>query len=74
MCLHPGRLTIEYLRGRKGVYVLPLRLYLMTSIVFFLLFKLVMATLHAVYGSAWWKAVLKGLAVGAANAEGRNLC
>jgi Protein of unknown function (DUF3667) len=42
LLLHPGRLTIEYLRGRKRLYVLPLRLYLTTSIVFFLLFKLAM--------------------------------
>jgi hypothetical protein len=40
LVFHPGRLTIEYLRGRKLAYVLPLRLYLTVSIVFFLLLKL----------------------------------
>lgn len=43
LVLHPGRLTIEYLRGRKRKYVLPLRLYLTTSVVFFLLLKLAAA-------------------------------
>lgn len=33
---HPGRLTQEYLRGRRVRYVPPLRLYLMSSLVFFL--------------------------------------
>jgi hypothetical protein len=41
LVLHPGRLTLEYVRGRKRSYVLPLRLYLTTSVVFFLLLKLV---------------------------------
>jgi hypothetical protein len=36
----PGRLTIEYLRGRKRKYVLLLRLYLTVSVVFFLLLRL----------------------------------
>lgn len=40
LVLHPGRLSIEYLRGRKLAYVLPLRLYLTVSVVFFLLLKL----------------------------------
>lgn len=40
LVLHPGRLTIEYLRGRKLAYVLPLRLYLTISVVFFLLLQL----------------------------------
>ena len=43
LVLHPGRLTIEYLRGRKRKYVLPLRLYLTLSIVFFLLLRLATA-------------------------------
>jgi hypothetical protein len=43
LVLHPGRLTIEYLRGRKLAYVLPLRLYLTISIVFFLTLKLASA-------------------------------
>ena len=41
LVLHPGRLTVEYIRGRKRAYVLPLRLYLTTSVVFFLVLKLV---------------------------------
>jgi hypothetical protein len=40
LVLHPGRLTIEYLEGRKRKYVLPLRLYLTVSVVFFLLLRL----------------------------------
>jgi hypothetical protein len=43
LALRPGRLTIEYLRGRKRKYVLPLRLYLTVSVVFFLLLRLVAA-------------------------------
>jgi hypothetical protein len=44
LVFHPGRLTIDYLRGRKLAYVLPFRLYLTVSIVFFLLLKLVAAS------------------------------
>lgn len=40
LVLHPGRLTVEYVRGRKRAYVLPLRLYLTVSLVFFLVLKL----------------------------------
>ena len=43
LVLHPGRLTIDYLRGRKLAYVLPLRLYLTVSVVFFLLLKIAAA-------------------------------
>jgi len=39
LLLHPGRLTSEYLAGRRRRYVLPLRLYLTASFVFFLLVK-----------------------------------
>jgi hypothetical protein len=35
----PGRLTCEYLAGRRVRYVQPLRLYLTLSIIFFALFK-----------------------------------
>jgi hypothetical protein len=37
----PGELTREYLRGRKQRYVLPLRLYLTASFIFFVLVKFV---------------------------------
>ena len=37
----PGRLTLEYFAGRRRQYVLPLRLYLTASIVFFLASRLV---------------------------------
>jgi hypothetical protein len=40
LLLHPGRLTREYLAGRRSRFVLPLRLYLSTSFVFFLALKL----------------------------------
>jgi len=36
----PGRLTREYLEGRRRRYVLPLRLYLTASFLFFLVLKL----------------------------------
>jgi hypothetical protein len=42
----PGNLTLEYLRGRKLAYVLPLRLYLTISIVFFLALKLEASALN----------------------------
>jgi hypothetical protein len=35
----PGRLTLEYLQGKRVRYVLPLRLYLTFSLIFFALFK-----------------------------------
>lgn len=37
----PGVLTMEYLRGRRGRYVLPLRLFLTASFLFFLVFKII---------------------------------
>ncbi len=37
----PGELTREYLRGRKQRYVLPLRLYLTASFIFFVLVKII---------------------------------
>jgi hypothetical protein len=37
----PGRLTREYLDGRRRRYVLPLRLYLTTSFIFFVVLKFV---------------------------------
>jgi hypothetical protein len=38
----PGRLTNEYFAGRRRQYVLPLRLYLTASVVFFLVAKVLM--------------------------------
>jgi hypothetical protein len=40
LLFRPGRLTAEYLAGRRRRYVLPLRLYLSASFVFFLVVKL----------------------------------
>lgn len=40
LLLKPGRLTREYFAGRRRRYVLPLRLYLSASFVFFILVKL----------------------------------
>ncbi len=37
----PGELTREYLQGRKQRYVLPLRLYLTASFIFFILIKVI---------------------------------
>jgi hypothetical protein len=45
----PGKLTREYLDGRRRHYVLPLRLYLTASFLFFLVLKLTAAgSLHGV--------------------------
>lgn len=41
LLLAPGRLTRDYLDGKRRRYVAPLRLYLSVSLVFFLAFKLV---------------------------------
>ena len=53
LLFHPGRLTVEYLRGRRLAYVLPLRLYLTVSVVFFLALRIVTAPateqLHAAF-------------------------
>jgi hypothetical protein len=35
----PGRLTRDYLEGKRARYVLPLRLYLTLSVIFFAMFK-----------------------------------
>ena len=43
----PGRLTREYLDGRRRRYVLPLRLYLTCSFLFFLVLKLLPAAAPA---------------------------
>ena len=40
--VRPGRLTNEYFAGRRRRYVLPLRLYLTASILFFLVAKVLM--------------------------------
>jgi Protein of unknown function (DUF3667) len=39
LLLQPGRLTTEYFAGRRRRYVLPLRIYLSASFVFFLVVK-----------------------------------
>lgn len=36
LLFRPGRLTVEYLRGRRVHYTPPFRLYLVTSLIFFL--------------------------------------
>lgn len=36
LLLHPGRLTREYLAGRRARYLPPVRLYLLASVAFFL--------------------------------------
>ena len=60
LLLHPGRLTIDYLRGRKRVYVSPLRLYLTVSVVFFLLLKLVTAPGNVHVVSAFHRSLSDG--------------
>ncbi len=44
LVFRPGRLTAAYLAGKRRHYVLPLRLYLSASFLFFLLFKLFAVT------------------------------
>jgi hypothetical protein len=34
--LHPGRLTIDYLQGRRAHYLSPIKLYLTVSVIYFL--------------------------------------
>jgi len=46
LVLRPGRLTREYLDGQRRRYVLPLRLYLTASFVFFLVLKVVASSLQ----------------------------
>lgn len=60
LLLHPGRLTIDYLRGRKRAYVLPLRLYLTVSVVFFLLLRLATAPASASLASAFHRSLNDG--------------
>lgn len=45
LLIRPGRLTREYLDGRRRRYVLPLRLYLSASFAFFLVLKLVVGSI-----------------------------
>ena len=47
LVLRPGRLTREYLDGRRRRYVLPLRLYLTASFVFFLVLRIAAASMHS---------------------------
>jgi Protein of unknown function (DUF3667) len=60
LALHPGRLTIKYLRGRKRKYVLPLRLYLTVSVVFFLLLRLATAPAAERVSAAFHRSVNDG--------------
>lgn len=41
LLFEPGKLTVEYNRGRRIKYTPPLRMYLVISIVFFLIFALI---------------------------------
>jgi len=36
----PGHLTVEYISGRRNTYILPLRLYIFTTFLFFLILSL----------------------------------
>jgi hypothetical protein len=46
LLFRPGRLTLEYLQGKRARYVLPLRLYLTFSLIFFAVFKYVGTEVH----------------------------
>lgn len=50
LLVRPGRLTLEYIKGRRVRYVQPLRLYLTFSLVFFALIKL--SGVHFIDGDA----------------------
>lgn len=39
---YPGKLTLEYLEGRRKAYISPLRLFLTTSLLYFLVFTLIL--------------------------------
>jgi hypothetical protein len=39
LILRPGKLTLQYLAGRRVRYIQPLRVYLTFSLIFFALFK-----------------------------------
>jgi len=41
LLLHPGRLTTDYLRGRRKPYIAPLSLFLLANLTFFLLHPLI---------------------------------
>jgi len=69
---HPGRLTREYLDGRRRRYVLPLRLYLTASFVFFLVLKLVAASVHAASGGARPK--FEQMQLGVCGGAGQRAC
>ncbi len=60
LVFHPGRLTLEYLRGRKRAYVAPLRLYLTLSIVFFLALQLATAPAAERVSSAFHRSLSDG--------------
>jgi hypothetical protein len=46
LLVRPGRLTLEYIEGRRVRYVQPLRMYLTFSIIFFALIKLSGVTMN----------------------------
>jgi hypothetical protein len=53
LILKPGRLTLEFLRGRRVSHINPLRLYLTMSLIMFALFKLCGADLPKVTIEDW---------------------
>jgi hypothetical protein len=60
LVLQPGRLTTEYVRGRKLAYVLPLRLYLTVSVVFFLALQFAAAPATARLSAAFHRSLNDG--------------
>jgi hypothetical protein len=73
LLLRPGRLTHEYLAGRRRRYVLPLRLYLSASFLFFLMLKLLPSAIDqakVVDAAARPDARAAGVGPGAASAAG----
>jgi hypothetical protein len=51
LLFRPGRLTRDYIEGKRARYVEPLRVYLTLSVLFFALFKLVGADNHINFGN-----------------------
>lgn len=51
LLFRPGRLTLEYIKGRRVRYIQPLRLYLTLSVIFFALLQYRMHDMHINVGN-----------------------
>lgn len=46
LLFHPGKVTLQYLRGIRQPYMTPIRLFLLSSLIFFLVFALLTSGQH----------------------------